>query len=487
MKQYKSFAINESSRVEKKEEELTLAFLGATGTVTGSKYLLTVGPRKILIDCGLFQGFKQLRLRNWEPLPVKPREIDAVILTHAHLDHSGYLPLLVRDGFAGKIYATSGTRDLCRILLPDSAYLQEEDADYANRRRFSKHAPALPLYTQKDAARSLRQFRTVDFEREFDLGRGLTFQFIPAGHLLGAAMVSLRYNGTNVLFSGDLGRPNDLIMKAPAIVSKADYLIVESTYGDRAHHPNDPLIALTSIINRTAQRGGVVVIPAFAVGRAQAVLYAIDLLKKARAIPDLPVFLNSPMAIEATELYYNHLGAHRLSGYQCRAMARAATMVRSVEESKRINALREPMIVISASGMATGGRILHHLKTFAPDPRNTILFVGYQGGGTRGASMAQGAKIVKIHGEYIPVKAEVIVLDQFSAHPDADEIMEWLRGFEAPPRIAFITHGEPAAADALRHRIEETLHWRCRVPDYLESVALEDATNNVPGGDPPVK
>lgn len=472
MKRYKRLDREPDSVSPDKEAAPALTFLGATGTVTGSKYLFSAGSKKILIDCGLFQGFKQLRLRNWEALPIEPREIDAVILTHAHLDHSGYLPLLVRDGFAGKIYSTPATRDLCRILLPDSGYLQEEDAEYANRHHFSKHAPALPLYTQEDAERSLHSFRTVEFGKAFDLGEGLTLQFLPAGHLLGSALTSLQFNETSLLFSGDLGRPNDLLMAPPSVVRKTDYLVIESTYGDRSHDPGDPKKILAEIINRTASRGGVVVIPAFAVGRAQTLLYAIHLLKEAKAIPDLPVFLNSPMAIEATGLYYEHLGEHRLNEAQCRAMVRTAHLVHSVEESKRINALRDPMILISASGMATGGRVLHHLKTFAPDERNTILFAGYQAGGTRGAAMAAGAKTIKIHGEYIPIRAEVIVLDQFSAHADADEILDWLGRFAVPPKETFITHGEPEAADALRHRIEENLRWRCRVPDYLESVEL---------------
>ncbi len=451
----------------------SIAFLGATGTVTGSKYLISAGSKKVLVDCGLFQGFKPLRLKNWEPLPVEPREIDAVLLTHAHLDHSGYIPLLVREGFSGKIYSTPATRDLCRILLPDSGYLQEEDAAYANRHKFSKHTPALPLYTQEEAERSLRQFRTVDFGRDFDLGGGLTFQFIPAGHLLGAAMISLRKGDRSLLFSGDLGRPNDLLMVAPSEVRRTDYLVVESTYGNRRHDPTDPKRALAAIINRTVSRGGIVVIPAFAVGRAQAVLYLIHLLKAAKEISDIPVYLNSPMAAEATDLYCDHREEHRLTADQCRAMCRAARVVNSVEESKRVNGLKDPMIVISASGMATGGRVLHHLKTFAPDARNTILFVGFQAGGTRGEAMVNGAQAVKIHGEYIPVRAEVTTLENLSAHADADEIMTWLGHFEAPPRETFITHGEPAAADALRHRIEEKFGWRCRIPDYLEKVALK--------------
>ncbi|MBI3596448.1 MAG: MBL fold metallo-hydrolase [Nitrospirae bacterium] len=451
---------------------MEITFLGATGTVTGSKYLITSGPKKLLVDGGLFQGFKQLRLRNWESLPISPAEIDAVVLTHAHLDHSGYLPLLVKEGFSGKIYCTPGTRDLCAILLPDSGYLQEEDAEHANKHRYSKHTPALPLYTQQDALQSLPRFSPVDFDQDRDLGNGLILRLLPAGHILGSALVSLRNGGISILFSGDLGRPHDLIMKPPATIRKTDYLVIESTYGNRRHDPTDPKAALAAVINRTVERGGVIVIPSFAVGRTQSVLYYIHLLKSSQAIPNIPVYLNSPMAVEATDLYCNHFREHRLTPAECKAMCGAAHFVNSVEESERLNRLREPMILISASGMATGGRVLHHIKAFAPEPRNTILFVGFQAGGTRGEAMVHGAPSVKIHGEYVPVRAEVVALDGLSAHADYVEIMDWLGHFDAPPRKTFITHGEPVAADALRHRIEEQRGWRCRVPDYLERVAL---------------
>jgi metallo-beta-lactamase family protein len=451
---------------------MEITFLGATGTVTGSKYLVASGSRKVLVDCGLFQGFKQLRLRNWESLPISPAELDAVVLTHAHLDHSGHLPLLVKEGFSGRVYCTPGTRDLCAILLPDSGFLQEEDAEHANKHRYSKHAPALPLYTQQDALRSLRQFSVLDFDRDFDLGGGLTVRLLPAGHILGSSFVLLRNNGTSVLFSGDLGRPHDLIMKPPAEVRQTDYLVIESTYGNRRHDPTDPKEALAAVINRTVERGGVILIPSFAVGRTQSVLYYIYLLKSERAIPDIPVYLNSPMAVEATDIYSNHFREHRLTPSQCKAMCGAAHFVNSVEESKRLNGFPPPMVVISASGMATGGRVLHHLKAFAPDPRNTVLFVGYQAGGTRGEAMVNGAPSVKIHGEYVPVRAEIVAMEGLSAHADYAEIMDWLGHFDAPPTQTFITHGEPPAADALRHRIEEQRGWSCRVPDYLERATL---------------
>ncbi|HET6370070.1 MAG TPA: MBL fold metallo-hydrolase [Nitrospiria bacterium] len=452
---------------------MEITFLGATGTVTGSKYLITSGAKKILVDCGLFQGFKQLRLRNWEPFPVDPGEIEAVVLTHAHLDHSGYIPLLAREGFTGKVYCSRGTRDLCAILLPDSGHLQEEDAEYANRHKFSKHTPALPLYTREDAEHSLNLLSPVDFDQETDLGEGLHFRLLPAGHILGAALVSMTGVGASILFSGDLGRPKDLVIGAPTVVHNVDYLVVESTYGNRLHDPGDPKAALAAIINRTVDRGGIVLIPSFAVGRAQTVLYLIHLLKEARAIPDVPVYLNSPMAVEATGIYHDHIDEHRLTPEQCQQMCTVAHLVRSVEESRRLNELREPAILISASGMATGGRVLHHLKAFAPDPRNTILFVGFQAGGTRGEAMVNGAKSIKIHGDYVPVRAEVVAMENLSAHADYTEIMAWLEGFSAPPKETFITHGEPAAADALRHRIEEKLGWRCRVPDYREQAVLK--------------
>ena len=450
-----------------------LQFLGATGTVTGSKYLVTAGYDKILVDCGLFQGFKQLRLRNWAPLPLKPATLSAVVLTHAHLDHSGYLPLLVKNGFAGKVRCSEATYDLCRILLPDAGRLQEEEAEYANRRGFSKHRPALPLYTEEDARRALESFAPVGFNKEIELA-GVRLRLVPAGHILGASIVSLSDGARKVVFSGDLGRPNDPIMVAPSAIRDADYLVLESTYGNRLHDPEDPRIKLGRVISKTAQRGGVVVIPSFAVGRAQSLLYHIHQLKAEGAIPaDLPVYLNSPMAADVTEIYHEHRAEHRLTPEQCRAMCAAATVVNTPEESKRLNEKKGPMVVIAASGMATGGRVVHHLKAFAPDARNTILFSGFQAGGTRGETILSGAESVKIHGEYVPIRAEVAVINNLSAHADYAEILAWLRRFERPPRETFITHGEPVAADALRHRIEEQLRWRVRVPDYLEKAMLQ--------------
>jgi metallo-beta-lactamase family protein len=456
---------------------MELTFLGATGTVTGSKYLLkcetNAGIKRILIDCGLFQGLKQLRLKNWAKLPINPRDVDTVVLTHAHIDHTGYLPLFVKNGFSGKVYCTEATRDLCDILLPDSAHLQEEEADYANRRGFSKHNPALPLYTKEDADNALKLLVAVDFEQQVDLGDGLTLTFSPNGHILGSAFVRIHNKKTSIVFSGDIGRPNDILMKAPARIKQADYLVLESTYGNRLHEKTDPKAKLAAVINKTVKRRGIVLIPVFAVGRAQELLYYIYLLKLSGAISkDTPVYLNSPMAVDATAIFTNHSGEHRLSPEQCGALNRTAHMVNSVEESKRLNETKGPMIILSASGMASGGRVVHHLKAFAPKPNNTILFVGFQAAGTRGAAMLDGAESIKIHGEYVPVRADVELISNLSAHADYAEIINWLGCMETPPKKTFITHGEPVAADAMRLHIEDQLHWSVEVPEYLEKMTL---------------
>jgi metallo-beta-lactamase family protein len=451
---------------------MRLQFLGATETVTGSKYLLEVEGRRVLVDCGLFQGYKALRLRNWEPLPVAPRDIDAVLLTHAHIDHSGYLPLLARSGFRGRVICSAATFDLCRIMLPDSGWLQEEEAAYMNRHELSKHVPALPLYTREDAVRCLDRFSPVDASGTCEVVPGLQASFTRSGHMVGSTFIRIEHDGRSILFSGDIGRPNDLVLLPPMRPPTADWLVVESTYGDRDHPRADPLDHLAEVIARTAKRGGVVVIPAFAVGRAQMLLYGIARLKRENRIADLPVFLNSPMAASAMEVYWKHGTDLRLTPAECREVSHAARIVQSPEESERLNGMRGPMVIIAASGMATGGRVVHHLKAFAPDRRNTIVLAGYQAGGTRGAALAAGAKSVRIHGQDVPVRAEVVQLDDLSAHADRGEIVDWLRGFEQPPRRTYITHGEPAAADALRRKIERELRWNCRVPYYLETVGL---------------
>ncbi|AMO25621.1 MBL fold metallo-hydrolase [Ramlibacter solisilvae] len=451
---------------------MRLHFLGATGTVTGSKYLIEHGGRRLLVDCGLFQGYKELRLRNWSPLPVEPRSIDAVVLTHAHIDHSGYLPLLARMGFRGKVLCSPATFDLCRILLPDSGFLQEEEAEYANRHKVTRHQPALPLYTREDAVRCLELFSPLAAGHGVEALPGLHLELAHSGHMVGSSFVRLQGDKRSILFSGDIGRPHDPVLKPPASMRGADYLVLESTYGNRPHPQHRSFEQLAAVIQRTAARGGVVVIPAFAVGRAQALLYGIHRLKAAGAIPDIPVYLNSPMAANAMEVYLKHRDELRLSAQECREVAGAAHIVGSPEESERLNGRRGPMIIIAASGMATGGRVVHHLKAFAPHQRNAIVLAGYQAGGTRGATIASGARSVRIHGQEVPIRAEVAQLDDLSAHADAGEILQWLRGFSIVPRRTFITHGEPDAADAMRQHIERELGWEVHMPYYLESVDL---------------
>lgn len=450
-----------------------ITFLGGVGTVTGSKYLIETHDRNILVDCGLFQGFKQLRNRNWKPLPIAPSEIDTVVLTHAHIDHSGYLPLLVRKGFRGHIHATAPTRDLCNILLPDSGYLQEHEADLANREGFSRHHPALPLYTEADAETCLKHFRVHGFNDRVELGGGTSATFIEAGHILGASSILLDTGKNKIAFSGDLGRYNSPIMHDPEPITQADYVLVESTYGDTVHPQTDPEDILEAIINRTFQRGGTVIIPSFAVGRSQSLLFHISRLRAAGRIPQMPVYLDSPMAINVSELFVRHSAAHKLTQEEARAACDVATYTRQSEASRELDTNLMPKIIISASGMATGGRVLHHLKTYAPDARNTILFAGFQAGGTRGAAMLAGAQKIKIHGGYYEVNAEVQNLHMLSAHADADELLRWLGNFCAPPKETFIVHGEATASDTLRHRIHEELDWSCKVPEQGETVRLK--------------
>lgn len=451
---------------------MRLFFYGATGTVTGSKYLIRLRGSNVLVDCGLFQGFKQLRLRNRERLPFDPSTLDAVVLTHAHIDHSGYLPLLVRNGFEGPVYCTPATRDLCGILLPDSGRLQEEEAEYANVRGYSRHSPALPLYTEEDARRALEHLVPHGLDDPVDITDDLQLEFHRAGHILGAAMVRMRADDRSLLFTGDLGRPSDPIIEPPATVTEADYLVVESTYGDREHHETDPMSKLQTIVNETLGRGGVLIVPAFAVGRVQTLLWMIHRLRVSNRIPSAPVYLDSPMATSASNILRRHVGEHRLSERECDAMFADVIFVGDAQQSRALDDHRGGAIIVSASGMATGGRVVHHIAQFGRDKRNTILFTGFQAPGTRGASLLAGERSIKIFGEYVTVNAEVDVIDNLSAHADQSEILSWLGGFTSPPRRTFITHGEPAAADTLRLRIEERLRWDVRVPAHGESAVL---------------
>ncbi len=450
---------------------MKIQFLGAVDGVTGSRHLVEAGSQRVLLDCGLFQGWKLHRERNWQ-FPEALRELDAVVLSHAHLDHSGWLPALVKHGFRGPIHASPATCELARVLLLDSAHLQEEDARRANRYGYSRHARALPLYTRADAERALSQFVPLPPGRELRLGNS-TVKLTPVGHLLGACAISLTHGGQRLVFSGDLGRRDDLLMPPPEPPPPADVMIIESTYGNRDHPAEDGAAMLAEIINRTVKRGGSVLLPSFAVGRAQTLLLVLQRLRRARLIPpELPLFLDSPMALQATALYRRHGRLLRVPARELATLCDGVRLVTTVQQSMRLSASRYPAVIISASGMATGGRVLHHLKARAPDERNAVVFPGFQVGGSRGARLVAGDRQVKIHGEMVPVRAEVLHLQGMSAHADRAGLLAWLRQLKRPPRQTYVVHGEPDAADALRVAIQNELGWAARVPGYGESATV---------------
>src|SRR5262245_2870814 len=448
----------------------TLQFLGAAGSVTGSKHLVRHRGQQVLLDCGLFQGLKDLRLRNWLKPDFVPREVAAVVLSHAHIDHSGYLPLLVKQGFRGKIHCTPPTADLIEILLPDSAKLQEEDAERANREGYSRHRPALPLYDQEDVKAALRLVETHPFGRQFGVAGDMRATFRRTGHILGAASVELTIGQRDpviLAFSGDVGRYGDPLLHDLEPVPEADVILVESTYGDRLHPP-DQMDRLERIINESVHRGGALIVPAFAVGRTQELLWHIRQLENASRVPILPVYIDSPMAVEVTDLYCRYTSEHNLplsqleDGHGCGIRTKREVMIRTVDESKALNGLNEPMIVIAGSGMATGGRVLHHLARRLPDPRTTVLLPGYQAEGTRGRQLEDGARTVHIHGRDVPVNAQVYRVEGLSADGDQSEILRWLHGFQRPPAACYVVHGEPVAAAALTQAIEQELDWSAR-------------------------
>lgn len=481
----------------------SITFLGAARTVTGSKYLLDTGTAKVLIDAGLFQGLKDLRERNWQDFPIPPSTIDAIVLTHAHLDHCGYLPRLIAQGFRGRVFCTGGTQDLCRIVLPDSGRIQEEDAANANRHGYSKHAPALPLYGEADAFRAITHLQPVGYDRTMPVAGDIEVEFINAGHLLGSAYARVRTGGRTILFGGDLGRFARPVLPDPTMVEHADYLLVESTYGNRVHDDDDDGAKLAGIITETAKRGGRVIVPAFAIGRVEEMLYWLKRLEEQRRIPILPVFLDSPMAASALARYTERIreldpdlrpeirdekAPHgqadrdeppetrkhhaRKERELCAFCTERFTTVASPAESKQLTRSKMPAIIISSSGMATGGRVLHHLKAALPDARNTALFVGYQAAGTRGRQLVDGATTVKIHGDIVPVHARVEIVESMSAHADSNEVLRWLGGFTEPPRTTFLVHGEPMAMDALAGKIHEKLGWTTKMPEHRETVEL---------------
>ncbi len=456
----------------------TLRFLGAAGTVTGSRHLLESGASRFLMDCGLFQGLKELRLRNWARFPVPAPSIQAVLLSHAHIDHSGFLPRLGKEGFTGPIYCTRGTADLLKIMLPDAAHLQEEEAEFANRHHTSKHDPALPLFTADDAARVLRLVRPVGFNGSFSPSAGVTARFLNSGHIVGAGLIEVRIDGRVVVFSGDLGRYGVPIMRDPDPVPAADVLLVESTYGNRLHPADDHHDKLASAVARAAAQRGWLLIPAFAVGRSQEILYDLRELEDAGRIPSLPIYLDSPMAIQATAIYAGHPEEHdedlaRVEASGARPFGpKGLRISRTVEDSKRLNDTDGPGIIIAGSGMATGGRILHHFLRRLPEPQTTVLFVGYQAAGTRGRLLKDGARALKMFGQDVPVRATIMVSDSYSAHADQAEIMRWLGGFTQPPGATYIVHGEPDAASALQALIAARPGWRAEVARDGQLVSL---------------
>ncbi|MBI2252918.1 MAG: MBL fold metallo-hydrolase [Armatimonadetes bacterium] len=463
---------------------LTLKFLGAAETVTGSKFYLSDEKTNILIDCGLFQGLKELRIRNRNPFPIPPASIDYCILTHAHIDHSGYLPCLIKEGFRGKVFTTPSTSDLLKIMLPDSAHLQEEEAKYANKKGFSKHKPALPLYTVNEAYESLKYIEPINYNKEISLSSNCSFKFYDAGHLLGSAFIEIKFKkgfgSQKLLFTGDLGRYNMPILKNPTTIVDADYLILESTYGNRIHSHISIYETLEYVINESIKRGGCLLIPSFAIGRTQEILYVIrELQEKKRILENIEVHIDSPMAIEATEIFLRHPEDHDL---ETQAMEKGGKsplkcdnfhINRSVEESKSLNLLTKNAVIISADGMCTGGRILHHLYNRISNPKTTILFVGFQAIGTRGRSILDGAPKVKIFGESLMVNAKIISIDSFSCHADYFESVQWLKNFKNPPKKIFLVHGEPDACQSLSEKIKENLNWNAHIPKLEEELRLD--------------
>ena len=455
-----------------------LTFLGAARTVTGSKYLLESGGSRLLVDCGLFQGLKPLRLRNWDDFPVPPDSIDAVVLTHAHLDHVGYLPRLVAHGFRGPVFCTAGTLDLCRLVLPDAARIQEEDARQANRHGYSKHTPALPLYREPDAFRALSQMHPVSVGREIEIANGIAAQFSPAGHLLGSAFVTCTLqDGKRILFGGDLGRYDRPVLRDPSPPVAADLALVESTYGDREHLEDDEGEALAAVIRATAERKGKLIIPSFAIGRVEELLYWVRRLEREKRIPVMPVFVDSPMALEALRFYTARVAEldaeMRPAEKDVSTFATARfQIVASTQQSKELTASRRSAIVISSSGMATGGRVLHHLEAALPQKDNTVLFVGYQAAGTRGRALLDGVPEVKIHGHMVPVRARVAKIDSMSAHADRSEMLRWLGTFPSPPGRLCLVHGEPGPMDSLKAAIEARFGWTVQTPNHRERVTL---------------
>jgi len=473
-----------------------IQFLGAAGTVNGSKHLINTSSNfngqdgfQVLVDCGMFQGPKEWRERNWQPTPIPAHTIDAVILTHAHLDHCGWIPRLVKEGFKGAIYATSATIDLCGIILPDSGHLQEEDAEFYNKIKKSKHNPALPLYTLEEAEGCLQYFKPVKVGETTQLSPDISFRFVRAAHILGSCMAEIRLNTNgqtrNLLFTGDIGRvrdvtiaPGKVVHSGPQEGENADVLVMESTYGNRLHPDDDPRPALAAAIRKTVERGGSIVVPAFAVERTQKFIFMIKELMESGQIPRIPVYADSPMAIKAVEIYLKHSEEYSeeakrlINQYGSPLHWDGFTFASTSQESKKINDSHYPSIIISSSGMVTGGRIQHHLAQRLPDPRNSVIFIGFQAPGTRGATIKSGAPEVKIYGELVPIRAQILAFEQFSDHADPSELLQWMRTFQNQPRTTYLVHGEPAASSQLRDTITKELGWNVQAAQWMQKVEL---------------
>lgn len=452
---------------------MKITFLGAVEEVTGSRYLVENEDIKILVDCGMFQGPPEITQRNLEPFPIDPKSIDAVVLTHAHIDHTGYIPAFIKNGFKGKIYCSKGTYALCSLLLVDSGSLQEKEAKNSGQRGGPDHPPAVALYTARDAQMSLKFFQTIDYDTVTSIGASLKITLIRSGHILGSSFVIVSDGKQKLTFSGDLGRPYDLILKSPPHLKQTDFLVIESTYGNRLHEKGDPINALGQMINETVKKGGVFIIPCFAVGRTQTILYCLYQLKQKKAIANVPIFLDSPMAISVTDLLCKFKDEYTISASLCKDISEIAIYTRTADESKQIDRIEHPAIIIAGSGMADGGRVMFHLKHFISDPKNTVVFVGFQAEDTAGYSLVNGAKMIKLHEKSYVVRAEIKRIDTLSAHADYNEILEWLGYFENSPKKVFITHGEIEAAQSLKKKIEERFGWSVVIPKYLESFDLD--------------
>lgn len=453
---------------------MKLTFLGGAGTVTGSKILLEVGYYKILIDCGLFQGLKELREKNWEKLPVNISELNAVFLTHAHLDHSGYIPILVKNGYKGKIYCTHPTKDLTEIILLDSGKIQEEDAKRANNHQYTKHKPAKPLYEVSDVKEAIQQLKPFIFNEWFQLTENIQFKFVNSGHILGSAFLILKVNEKEIVFSGDIGRKEPIILNKYEYLENADYLVVESTYGNRIHKTTNIKTQLLKCIKHTYSKGGILAIPTFSVERAQEIIYLLSILKYEKKLPNIPIFLDSPMGVDATKVYFSYKNNHKLSEDDIQKMLSTVQLISSVEASKAIVHDTYPKIVLAGSGMLTGGRILHYLDKIISNNKNSILIVGYQAEGTRGRALLSGDTEIKFFGKYYPIKAEIFKINEFSGHADQQELLDWLQHFKKPPIITFINHGEPHQSQALKTKIKTSLHWKCTVAKMNNTYFLDD-------------